>query len=89
MQTGYGLSARRADRVLRLSRSARYYITRERDDGALIAAMEAHLKDNPGHGFGLLMDYALRPLSCALRQRINSELSSHLSYFPSDSFRNE
>jgi len=62
MQTGYGLSARRADRVLRLSRSAGYYIPRERDDGALIAAMEAHLKDNPGHGFGLLMDYALRPL---------------------------
>jgi hypothetical protein len=25
--------------------------------------MEAHLKDNPGHGSGLLMDYALRPLS--------------------------
>lgn len=24
--------------------------------------MEAHLRDNPRHGFGLLMDYALRPL---------------------------
>lgn len=62
MQTGYGPSTRRADRVLRLSSSARHYIPRERDDGALIAAMEAHLKDNPRHGFGLLMDYALRPL---------------------------
>lgn len=51
MQAGYGRSARRADRVLRLSRSARYYIPRERDDGALIAAIEAHLKDNPGPWF--------------------------------------
>ena len=89
MQTGYGLSARREDRVLRLSRSARHYSPRERDDGALIAAIEAHLKDSPGHGFELLMDYAVRPLGCALCQRINSELSSHPSYFFSDSFQNE
>ncbi|MBO9741389.1 IS3 family transposase, partial [Xanthomonas axonopodis pv. begoniae] len=61
MQTAHGLSARRADRVLRLSRSARHYRPRQRDDGPLIAAIEAHLKDNPGHGFGLLMDWALRP----------------------------
>lgn len=61
MQTDCGLSARRADRTLRLSRSARHYRPRTRDDGALIATMEAHLKDNPGHGFGLLFDQALRP----------------------------
>ncbi|WP_311260567.1 MULTISPECIES: hypothetical protein [unclassified Xanthomonas] len=57
MQTTYGLSARRADRVLQLSRSARHYRPRQRDDGPLIAAIEAHLKDNPGHGFGMLMDW--------------------------------
>ncbi len=28
----------------------------------MIAAIEAHLKDNPGHGFGLLFDQALRPV---------------------------
>lgn len=61
IQTAHGLSARRADRVLQLSRSARHYRPRQRDDGPLIAAIEAHLKDNPGHGFGLLMDWALRP----------------------------
>ncbi|WP_199096163.1 hypothetical protein [Dyella sp. ASV21] len=27
----------------------------------MIIAIEAHLKDNPGHGFGLLFDQALRP----------------------------
>lgn len=62
MQTDHGLSARRADRVLSLSRSARHYRPRVRDDEPLIAAIEAHLKDNPGHGFGLLLDGALRPL---------------------------
>ena len=61
MQTHHGLSARRADRTLGLSRSARHYRPRRRDDGPLIAAIEAHLKDNPGHGFGLLFDQALRP----------------------------
>lgn len=60
MQTDHGLSARRADRVLGLSRSARHYRPRVRDDGPLIAAIEAHLQDNPGHGFGLLFDGALR-----------------------------
>lgn len=62
MQNEHGLSARRADRVLALSRSARHYRPRVRDDGSLIAAIEAHLKDNPGHGFGLLCSQALRPL---------------------------
>lgn len=61
MQTTHGLSARRADRALRLSRSARHYRPRVRDDGPLIALIEAHVKDNPGHGFGLLFDCALRP----------------------------
>jgi putative transposase len=61
MQTEFGLSARRADRVLGLSRSARHYQPRVRDDGALIDAMQAHLKDNPGYGFGLLFGEALKP----------------------------
>lgn len=61
MQTTHGLSARRADRVLALSRSARHYRPRIRDDGPLIEAMQIHLKDNPGYGFGLLFNEALRP----------------------------
>lgn len=59
MQTHHGLSARRADRTLGLSRSARHYAPRPRDDSALIEAIETHLKDNPGYGFGLLFDEAL------------------------------
>lgn len=62
MQTDHGLSARRADRALSLSRSARHYRPRVRDDSALIAAIETHLKDNPGHGFGLLHAQGLQPL---------------------------
>lgn len=54
MQTDHGQSARRADRALSLSRSARHYRPRGQDDSALIAAIETHIKDNPGHGFGLL-----------------------------------
>jgi len=61
MQTDHGLSARRADHTLGLSRSARHYAQRPRDDSALIEAIEAHLKDNPGYGFGLLFDEALQP----------------------------
>ncbi|MBS7459051.1 DDE-type integrase/transposase/recombinase, partial [Coralloluteibacterium stylophorae] len=57
----HGLSARRADRALGLSRSARHYQPRVRDDGPLMAVIEAHLQENPGHGFGLLFDEALRP----------------------------
>lgn len=61
MQADHGMSARRADRTLGLSRSARHYRPRVRDDGPLIATIEAHLKENPGHGFGLLFDQALQP----------------------------
>lgn len=61
MQSGHGLSARRTDRVLGLSRSARHYRSRMRDDGPLIEAMQAHLKNNPGYGFGLLYLEALKP----------------------------
>ncbi|MBB3225413.1 putative transposase [Luteibacter sp. Sphag1AF] len=32
-----------------------------RDNGPPFTAIEAHLKGNPGHGFGLLFDQALRP----------------------------
>ena len=56
MQTTHGLSAQQADRALHLSRSARHYCHRVRDDGPLIALIKAHLKDNPGHGFGLLFE---------------------------------
>jgi len=61
MATHHGLSARRADRTLGLSRSARHYQPRPRDDRPLIEVIESHLKDNPGHGFGLLSDQALYP----------------------------
>jgi putative transposase len=61
MQTTHGLSARRADRVVALSRSARHYRPRVRDDGPLIEAMQAHVTANPGHGFGLLYALALKP----------------------------
>jgi putative transposase len=61
MQTEHGLSARRADRVLELSRSARHYQPRVRDDGPLIEAIEAGLQANPGYGFGLLFGEFLRP----------------------------
>ncbi|HEY0199503.1 MAG TPA: hypothetical protein VGC19_13370 [Rhodanobacter sp.] len=42
-------------------RSARHETARARDDRALIEAVQVHLKDNPGHGFGLLFDQALIP----------------------------
>ncbi len=61
MQTDHGLSARRSDRALALSRSARHYQPRRRCDAALIVAIEEHIKDNPGHGFGLLFAQVLRP----------------------------
>jgi putative transposase len=61
LQTDHGLSARRSDRVLALSRSARHYRPRRRCDAALIAVIEGHIKDNPGHGFGLLFAQVLRP----------------------------
>ncbi len=60
MQTDHGLSARHADRALRLSRSARHYRPRAYNDGPLVAAIELHLKDNPDQGLGLLFDGALR-----------------------------
>src|SRR5215469_3654568 len=59
MQNDHGLSARRADRALALSRSARYYRPRARDDSALIDTMQAHVTENPGHGFGLLFNQSL------------------------------
>lgn len=62
MQTDHGLRARRADRSVGLSRSARHYVPRRRDDAALIEATGAHLKDNPGHGFGFLFNQALKPM---------------------------
>ncbi|EIL99249.1 hypothetical protein [Rhodanobacter thiooxydans] len=64
MQTHYGLRAWRADRAQGLSCSARHYALRRRDDSALIEAIELHLKDNPGYGFGLLFDEALQPKGC-------------------------
>lgn len=54
IQERYGLSNRRACRILQLSRSAAYYRPRVRDDASLVDAVSRHITDNPGHGFGLL-----------------------------------
>lgn len=61
MQTDYALSARRADRVLGLSRSARHYRPRPRDDGPIIDAIQKHLEVDPRHGFSLLFGQTLKP----------------------------
>ena len=61
MQTYHGLSDRRADRTLGLPRLVRHHAPRTRDDAALIEAIETHLKDNSGPGFGMLFDEALQP----------------------------
>ena len=53
------VSARRADRTLGSSRSACHYRHRPHDATPLMAVIEAHLKDNPGHGFDLSFDQAL------------------------------
>jgi len=61
MQTDYALSARRADRVLGLSRSARHYRPRPRDDGPIVDAIQKHLEVDPRHGFSLLFGQTLKP----------------------------
>ena len=48
MRAHHGITARCADHALGLWRAARRYVPRPRDDFALIEAIEAHLKDNPG-----------------------------------------
>lgn len=77
MQNDYALSARRADRALGLSRSARHYRLRPRDDGPVIDAIQKHLEVDPRHGFSLLFGQTLKPggfgktrswrIYCALR----------------------
>ena len=74
MQTTHGLSARRVDGVLGLSRSARHYMPRPRDDGLQIETMQAHVAANPGHGFGLLHACALKLLAGARRAAGGSTL---------------
>lgn len=54
MQTRHGLSARRACRAVGLSRSAPYYRPRRPDDTAIIEVLTDYVRENPGHGFGLL-----------------------------------
>lgn len=54
MQSDHGLSARATCRVLKPSHSAVYYRPRPRNDEPVVAAVSAHITDNPGHGFGLL-----------------------------------
>lgn len=61
MQNHHGISARRADRTLGLSRSVRRHRPRPYDDSPLIDVIQGHLKDNPGHDFGLLFNQTLRP----------------------------
>ena len=62
MQQNHGLSARRADRILGVSRSARHYRSARRDDGPVIDALTQHATAHPGHGFGLMLDLALKPI---------------------------
>ncbi len=54
MQKEYGLSARRACRALRLSRSAPYYRPVVKDDEPVIEAVSNYVAENPGQGFFLL-----------------------------------
>lgn len=54
LQQDHGFSVRRSCRVVQLARSTLNYEARPRDDAAVIAAVTDHIRDNPGHGFGLL-----------------------------------
>jgi putative transposase len=56
----HGMSVRQACRAARLARSAFYAPAAVRDDSASIAAIQAYIGDNPGHGFDKLYP-ALRP----------------------------
>lgn len=62
IQQNYSLSKRRADRIVGLSRSARHYVRRVRDDTHVIDALTQHATAHPGHGFGLMLDLALKPI---------------------------
>jgi putative transposase len=79
MQSDHGLSAKQADRTLRLSRSARHYMSRREDDAMLIEAIGRHLNDNPGHGFGLLLGQALRPMGFGKTRRWRVYVSMKLN----------
>jgi putative transposase len=54
MVNEHGLSTRQACRAARLTRSAYYAPARPRQDGAVIAAIEAYIAVNPVHGFDKL-----------------------------------
>jgi putative transposase len=56
MCEAHGVSERQACQVVGVSRSHRHYRPVVRDDGPVIAAIEAHMKDNGRDGFGLLYD---------------------------------
>lgn len=60
VQHDYLLSQRRSCQLLGVSRSRSYYRPRVRDDAPAIALMQAHILDNPGHGFGQLHDQTLQ-----------------------------
>jgi putative transposase len=60
MVSEHGISVRQACRAARLARSAFYAPRRPRDDGAVIAAIQAYVQENPRHGFDKLYP-ALRP----------------------------
>ena len=62
IQEDHGLSARRADRLVGVSRSARHYQHRRRDDEPVIEALTQHATAHPGHGFSLMLELALRPI---------------------------
>lgn len=54
--SNHGLSERRACQAVCLARSNLHYLPVERDDGAIIEAIQAYLAVNPQHGFGLIYD---------------------------------
>jgi putative transposase len=56
MMNDHGLSERRACQAICLARSNLRYRSVERDDGAIIEAIQAYLSLNPRHGFGLIYD---------------------------------
>lgn len=80
IQEDHGLSARRADRIVGVSRSARHYQPTRRDDMPVIDALTQHVTAHPGHGFGLMLDLALKPMGVGKTWgwRVYRQLKLHL-----------
>ena len=54
MVAEHGVSVRQACRAARLARSAFYAPRRPRDDGAIVAAIQRYVEENPTQGFDKL-----------------------------------